>query len=233
MNRFFSRPRLLACLLLAAGGAWGQGLESRDQLIQRMLHTVLEHNPTLASQAALLREGEKLPSPRGGLALSGVNFSFSTSYLDPDTGAFRLYPAAVMGASLSIADPARALNAYNLRKAREEARQGYLATRNGLIADLLSTVRELLKLAGHRQSLEKLKVYLQDYSDLIEKQVRAGVATPELDKRWELKERLLRIEAESGDVENQLDTMRLAAAMRLAGDSWQELLELLVGLGEK
>ena len=227
MNQFFSRSRLLACLLLLAGaGAWAQAADGRDELIQRMLRIVLEKNPTLASQAALLQESEKLPNIRSRIALTGMSFSFATSYYDPDTGSFYIRPAATMGTSLSIADPARALNAYNLRKAREEARQQYLKTRNDLIADLLATVRELSKLAGSRQSLGKIKVYLQDYSDLIEKQVRAGAATPELDKLWELKERLLGIEAEMEETESQLDTMRLEAALRLAGDAWQELFDL-------
>ncbi len=232
MNKAFWKPCALACLLLlAAAGAWAQAGGGRDESIQRMIRIVLDKNPALASQAALLRESEKLPSPRGGAALTGISFSFATSYYDPDTGALRLYPAATLGTSLSIVDPARALNAFNLKKAREDARQQYLKAKNELVADLLATVRELLKLGGRRQSLVKLKAYLQDYSDLIEKQVRAGVATPELDKLWELKERLLGIEGEAEEVEDQLATLRLEAAMRLAGDSWEELLELLKEFG--
>jgi hypothetical protein len=232
MNQVFSRPGLLACLLLlAAAGAWAQAGASREESIQRMLRIVLEHNPALASQLELVREGDSLRPPRSRVALTGVSMSIGTSVWDPDTGIFRIYPAVTLGTGLSIADPARALNSYNLKKAREEARQAYLKIKNDLIADLLATVRELSKLAGHRQSQEKLKAYLQDYSDLIEKQVRAGVATPELDKLWELKERLLGIEAEIGDVDNQLETMRLEAALRLGGDSWQELLDLLKEFG--
>jgi outer membrane protein TolC len=232
MNQVLERPRLLACLLLlAAAGAWAQGAAGQDLLIHRAVRIVLENNPTLASQAALLRESEKLPALRGGFAVTGMSLSLSTSYYDPDTGSFRLYPAATLGTSLSITDPARALNSYSLKKAREEARQDYLKIRNDLVADLLATARELSKLSGRKRSLEKLKAYLQDYSDLIEKQVRAGVATPELEKLWELKERLLGIEAEEKDVEIQQETMRLEGALRLAGDSWQELLELFVALG--
>ena len=118
------------------------------------------------------------------------------------------------------------MNAFNLKKAREEARQQYLKIKDELVADLLGTVRELSKLSRRRQSQEKLKAYLQDYSDLIDKQVRAGAASSELTKLWDLKERLLGVEAEIEDVENQLGTMRLEAALRLAGDSWGELLEL-------
>jgi len=232
MNQIFSLPRLLACLLvLAAAGAWAQGLESRDQLIQGMMRIVLEHNPTLASQAALLREAEKLPDLRARLALTGMSLSLATGFWDTDAGAFRLYPAATLGTTLSIADPARALSAYALKKEREGARQEYRRIQNALVADLLATVRELLKLFGRRESLSRLKAYLQDYSALIEKQVRAGAATPELDKLWELRERLLGIEAEIAELDNQLDTMRLEAALRLAGDSWQELLGLLSRLG--
>ncbi len=228
MNQVFSRPRLLAgFLLLAAACAWAQAGEGRDDIIQQMLRVVFDSNPGLRSQTELVRESENLPAPRARVALTGISLSVGTSVWDPDTGTFRVYPAVTLGTGLSIADPARALNAYNLAKARAEARQEQLQLKNSLIEDLLSTVRETLKLTGKRASLQKLKAYLQDYSDLIEKQVRAGVATPELDKLWELKERLLGIDADIGDVEIQLDTIRLEASLRLAGDSWRELQELL------
>jgi hypothetical protein len=224
--RFGARVCILVLLAAVTAPAWAQSQSSRDQIIQRMLNIVLENNPSLASQAQLLRESEKLPVPRGGIALSGMTLSLGTAY--PDTGSSsHVLPAVMLGTSLSIADPARALNAFNLKKAREEARQQYLKIKNELVADLLSTVRELSKLSRHRQSQEKLKAYLQDYSDLIDKQVRAGAASTELDKLWDLKERLLGVEAEIEDEENQLGTMRLEAALRLAGDSWGELLELL------
>ena len=229
MNEVISRLSTRACilaLLAVTAPAWAQSQSSRDQIIQRMLNIVLENNPTLASQAQLLRESEKLPAPRGGIALSGMSLSLGTAY--PDTGSSsQVLPAVMLGTSLSIADPARTLNAFNLKKAREEAHQQYLKIKNELVADLLSTVRELSKLSRHRQSQEKLKAYLQDYTDLIDKQVRAGAASPELDKLWDLKERLLGVEAEIEDAENQLGTIRLEAALRLAGDSWGELLELL------
>ncbi len=221
----------LVCLFLLATGSyrsWAQAETGRDEIIQRMLKIVLENNPGLASQAQLLRESEKLPAPRGGIALSGMSLSFSTIYYDLATLDVR--PAVTLGTSLSIADPARALNAFNLKKAREEARQQYLKTKDELVADLLGTVRELSKLSRHRQSQEKLRAYLQDYSELIDKQVRAGAASSELAKLWDLKERLLSVEAEIEEVENQLGTMRLEAALRLAGDSWRELSELLLRL---
>ncbi len=230
MNQVFLRLGTLACLLLLAAGAtpsWAQLEGGREQIIQQMLGIVLEKNPVLAAQAELVRESDKLPELRVRMALTGINLSLASSFWDPDKDSYRFYPAATLGTSLSIADPARALNSYNLKKERAEARQGYLATKNTLIADLLATVRELLKISGRKKSLDKLKAYLQDYSDLIEKQVRAGAAAPELDRLWELRERLLGIEAESEDLENQLGTTRLEAALRLAGDSWRELLELL------
>jgi outer membrane protein TolC len=222
----------MACLLLLAATVAGAQVEDdRDGIIQQMLRIVLDSNPGLSWQAELVRESEKLPSPRTRVAFTGLSLSVGTSIWDPDTGTFRVYPAVTLGTGLSIADPARVLNAFNLAKARTEARQEQLKLKNALIEDLLSAVRETLKLAGRRESLEKLKAYLQDYSDLIEKQVRAGVATPELDKLWELKERLLGIDADIGEVENQLETMRLEAALSLAGDSWRELLVLLTRLG--
>jgi hypothetical protein len=234
MNQAFLRFGVRAYLLLMAlmaATAWAQVDDARDQLIQQMLRIVLENNPALASQQELLRETESLRAPRARVALSGVTFSFASSIWDPDTNSYGFYPAATVGASISIADPARALNSFNLAKSRAEARQKQLELKDALITDLLSTVREILKLAAHRVSLEKLKAYLQDYSNLIDKQVRAGAASPELAKLWDLKERLLGVEAEIEDVENQLGTLRLEAALRLAGDSWEELLELFSRLG--
>ncbi len=232
MDRAFMRLSSLVCVLLLVAGSsrsWAQEA-GKDEIIQQMLRIVLESNPTLASQAKLVLESERLPAPRGGIALSGMSLSLGTAY--PDTGAISdVRPAVMLGTSFSIADPVRALNAYSLKKAREEARQQYLKIKDELVADLLSTVRELLKLSRHRQSQEKLEAYLRDYSDLIDKQVRAGAASAELAKLWDLKERLLGVEAEIEDMENQLSTMRLEAALRLAGDSWGELLELFSRLG--
>jgi hypothetical protein len=226
MDRVSWRHRTLAfVLLLAAAGLWAG--DGRDQIIQQMLRVVLEHNPGLAAQAQLVRESEQLPAVRSRVALSAMSLNLGASVWDPDTGTFRLYPAATLGASLAIADPARALNAFTLKKERTAAQREYLEIKDALIGELLAAVREVLKLAGRRESLQKLRSYLQDYSALIEKQVRAGVATPELDRLWELKERLLGVEAEIGDVESQLGTVRLEAALKLAGDSWPELLELL------
>ncbi len=233
MNQLFSPSRLMACLLLlAATGAWAQVDGGQDQIIQQMLRIVLENNPTLASQQELVRESEKLPDIRSRIALTGMSFSFATSYYDPDTGAFRVYPAATLGTSISISDPARAMNAYNLKKAREEARQEYQKTRSYLIADLLSAVRDILAWQNKAASLEKLKVYLEDYSDLVEKQVRAGAASPDADKLWNLRERIIGIEVEMQDLRDRRSTMQLEAALRLGGEAWQELLDLFGQLKE-
>jgi len=234
MDRSVTRLCALSFFLLmaaAGSGSWAQAQGGRDEIIRRMIGIVIEHNPILASQQELVRESQGLPELRSRVALTGMSLSLATSVWDPNTGTFRLFPAATVGTSLSIADPARALNAYNLKKEREAARQEFLKTRDSLVADLLSTVREILKLVGRREKLEKLRTYLRDYGDLIEKQVRAGVESPAVDKLWDLKERLLTTEAELGDVEDQLGTIGLEAALRLAGDSWRELQELLASLG--
>jgi outer membrane protein TolC len=220
-----------ATLLFAAGPmSWGQINQAQNEIILAMVRIVLENNATLASQEALVREGQKLPELRSKVALTGINFSAGTSIWNPDTSTFQLYPAFTIGTSLSLSDPARILNSYNLKKERESARQEYQKIRNTLIAELLDAVGEVMKLYSRRDSLAKLKVYLEDYSDLIEKQVRAGVGTPELDKLWTLKERIITLEADLKDVENQLSTKRLQTAMSLGGQAWQELLDLMARL---
>ena len=198
--------------------------------MQQMIRLVLESNPTLLSQRILVQESEKLPEVRSGTAITGLSFSLATSVWDPDTGTLRFLPAATIGTSLSLGDPVRVLNGFELKKEREAARQEYRRIQSSLVTELLTAVKEVLRLAGRRDSLLKLQTYLQDYSDLIEKQVRAGVASPEPDKLWDLQERLIGVEADIEDVQNQLTATRLEAAFNLGGERWRELLELLAGL---
>ncbi len=225
---------MLVCLILlaAAGPAgWGQANTAQSEIILSMIRIVLENNPALSSQQTLIREGQKLPELRSRFVLTGINFTAGTSIWNPDTNSFQLYPAFTVGTSLSLSDPARILNSYNLKKERENARQEYQKIRSTLIADLMSAVGDVMKLYNRRESLAKLKIYLEDYSNLIEKQVRAGVSGPELDKLWDLKERIINLEAELKDVEDQLSTKRLQTAMSLGGEAWQQLLDLMAQLG--
>ena len=224
---------MLVCafLLLAAGPlAWGQDDRVQNEMVQGMIRLVLENNPTLAFQQTLVRESEKLPKIGGAIAITGLTLTGGTSFWDPNTNAFRIAPAVTLGTSLSLGDPARLLSSYNLNKERVLARQEYQKIRDSLIADLLSTVRDILNLSSKQESLGKLRVYLQDYSDLLEKQVRAGAAVPDLQKLWDLKERIMGIEVEIQDAKNKMSTMKLEAAMRLGGDAWEKLLDLFAQL---
>ena len=195
-----------------------------------MIRVVLENNPTLASQQALVKESAKMPEMGGALAITGLTLSGGTSFWDPNTNAFRITPAVTLGTSLSIADPARMLAIYNLRKEKELALQGYQKIRDSLIADLVSTATNVLGLASKQESLQKLVVYLQDYSDLLERQVKAGAAVPDLQKLWDLKERIMALEVEIQDAKSKMLSTKLEASMRLGGDSWQKLLDLFARL---
>jgi outer membrane protein TolC len=195
-----------------------------------MIRVVLENNPTLASQQALVNESAKIPEMGGALAITGLTLSGGTSFWDPNTSEFRITPAVTLGTSLSIADPARMLAMYNLRKEKELARQGYQKIRDSLIADLISTATNVLSLASKQENLRKLEVYLQDYSDLLERQVKAGAAVPDLQKLWDLKERIMGIEVDIQDSKNKMAGTKLEAAMRLGGDAWQKLLDLFARL---
>ena len=224
---------MLVCafLLLAAGPfAWGQDDKVQNEIVQGMIRLVLENNPTLAFQQTLVRESEKIPKTGGAIAITGLTLTGGTSFWDSNVSSFRLAPAVTLGANLSLGDPARLLSSYNLDKERVLARQEYQKIRDSLITDLLSTVRDILSLSSKQESLGKLKVYLQDYSDLLEKQVRAGAAVPDLQKLWDLKERIMGIEVETEDAKNKMSTMKLEAAMRLGGDAWEKLLDLFAQL---
>lgn len=220
-----------AMFLIAAGShAWGQDDKVRNEIVQGMIGIVLENNPTLALQQALISESERLPEAGGAVAITGLTFSGGTSFWDPDVGAFKLSPALTLGANLSLGDPTRLMSAYSLDKEKVLARQDYQKIRDSLIADLLSTVRDVLSLSSKQQSLAQLKVYLQDYSDLLERQVRAGAGVPDPERLWDLKERIIDIEVDIQDAKNKMSTMELEAAMRLGGNAWEKLLHLLAQL---
>ena len=198
-----------------------------NELFQRMIRVVLENNPLLESQASVVAAGQRIPEPRSAFAVTGINVSAGAGFWNTDTNSFDFIPTASVGLSLSPRDPARSLNILRLKREKEEAEQNYQEIKNSLISDLFTNIREIMRLESQKVSLKKLKVYLQDYSDLIERQVRAGVEVPEPDKLWELKERILDTEVDLEDVDNKLSTIRLETAMRLGGSASEDLLELL------
>ncbi len=205
---------------------WAENQDKQNELIERMIRIVLENNPTLKSQERLVRESQEFPEPRPTLAMNGLSFNVGSSIWDPDTNSFSFVPAATLGISFSLGDPARVLNSLNIKKQKESAKQDYQQLKNSMVSDIFSNVREILRLKSRRKSLEELKAYLEDYSNLTEKQVKAGVIELEPDKLWDLKERIMGIEVEIQDVKNKLNTIKLEGAMRLGGDAWRELLEL-------
>jgi outer membrane protein TolC len=225
---------ILAFLLFSSVPAvWAENPEPNIELIEGMIRIILEHNPLLESQHRLVGAGQKIPEPRSSFAISGINLTAGAGFWNTDTSTFDFIPTVAVGLRLSLGDPARSLNMLRLKREKEEAEQNYQEIKNSIISDLFTNVREILRLESQRASLEKLKAYLEDYSELVEKQVKAGVEAPELDKLWELKERALDIEVELEDVENKLSTMRLETAIRLGGSASAELLDLLWRLGRQ
>lgn len=202
-----------------------------NELFESMVRIVLGNNPLLESQARIITAGQRIPEPRSTFAVSGISLNAGAGFWNTDTNSFDFIPTASVGLSLSPGDPARSLNMLRLKKEKEEAAQNYQEIKNSIISDLFTNIREILRLESQRESLQELKTYLEDYSEVIERQVRAGVEVPELDKLWELRERALGIEVELDDVENKLSTIRLETAMRLGGDASEELLDLLWKLG--
>jgi hypothetical protein len=191
-----------------------------------MIPIVLENNPALASQNELVLASSRFPKPGPAFALTALNMTAGTSYWDLSVGTFRLVPSLTAGIGFSIGDPLRILNWYNLKAEREQAKQQYLKIKDSAVADLFASVREILKLKSQGRSLQKLRTYLEEYTDLIERQIKAGVSQPATDQLWALKERAIGIETEIRDVDDQLNTKKTEAAMRLAGEAWRDLLAL-------
>jgi hypothetical protein len=194
-----------------------------------MIRIVVENNPTLESQRDLVRMGEEIPVSRSRLTLSGASVGLASTFWSADTGAFELTPGATLGLNFALADPVRALSRYNLEREKAEARRRLEETHNGLIRELLDRVAELARLDNKKVSLRDLQAYLEDLSGAIESQGKAGIV--EIDKLWDLRERIMGIHAEVRDVENQLTIVRLQTARTLGGPAWQSLLDLLSRVG--
>jgi hypothetical protein len=220
---------LAACAILLFGSIVplaGQSPPQSSEILERMIPIVMENNPTLASQNELVRASSGFPKRGPTFALTTLNVTAGTSYWDLSVGSFRFVPSLTAGVSFSIGDPVRIMSYYNLKAEREQARQQYLKIKDSAVADLFASAREILKLKSQGRSLQKLKTYLEEYTDLIERQVKAGVTQPATDQLWALKERAIGIETEIRDVDDQLNTKKIEAAMRLAGEAWRDLLAL-------
>jgi outer membrane protein TolC len=221
------------CAVLAAA-ALPQALPARDQsgttpggrdLLERMIRIVMDNNPTLQSQQALVRTGDGVALPRSRFALSSASINVGSTFWNADTNTFEVTPGATFGFAFSFADPARALSRYNLEKAKADAREQLEATRNDLVKALLDGVGEIVKLDNKQKSLGELQAYLEDLADAIEKQGKAGIV--ETDKLWDLRERIMGTRSDARDAGNQLEILRLQTARTLGGPAWQDLLALL------
>ena len=222
------------CVAVFAAAIPPQAAGAQDQLsmtpagralLERMIGIVMENNPSLRSQQTLVLTGEGVVLPRSRFSLSAASVNLGSTFWNPDTRNFEVTPGASLGFSFSISDPARALSAYNLERAKAEARAALEETRNGLVKALLDGVGELVKLDNKLKSLRELQAYLEDLSDAIEKQGKAGIV--ETDKLWDLRERTMGIRSDVRDAENQLKILRLQTARTLGGPAWSDLLDLL------
>ncbi len=228
--------RTIGALCLAAFAAaalpvslWAQdrsGMAPEGQaLLERMIGIVLDNNPTLQSRQTLVLTGERVVLPRSRVSFSAASVNLGSTFWNADTRTFEVTPGATLGLTFSLSDPARALSAYNLEKAKAEARGELEETRNGLVKALLGAVADLVKLDNKQRSLRELQAYLEDLADAIEKQGKAGIV--ETDKLWDLRERIMGVRSDERDAETELKILRLQTAMALGGPAWKDLLGLL------
>ena len=226
--------RLLRVLvpILILSGALPAGVaseEQKDPLIQRMISVVLTNNPVFKSQETLVVQSGKLRIPNPWFSLNALNFSVGSNTWDLKNKTFDFSPWVEVGTSLSLYDPAKALSGYSIRKEQESTRQAWLEGRNKLVSELISRVGEIAKLGNRRSSMTELLQFLEDQSGSIAERIIMSTAEPE--KLWTLRERIMELEIEIRDVENQLETLKLETAMNLAGDAWPELESLLDQIG--
>jgi hypothetical protein len=195
--------------------------------MMEMIQLVMRNNPALISQAALLAQSRTIPDPRKGPSVTGISLNVGSQIWDYEAGSFEFGPSVGVGLNFALRNPSRTLTDLTIQKEKAAIEQEYERIKDQLVADLLSRVGDLVQLRDKRRNLAEVRSYLQDYSELIERQVKAGVAQPDPARVLDLRERVMGINVEMRDAEVQIETLRLETAVTLGGEAWEELLGLL------
>ena len=84
---------------------------------------------------------------------------------------------------------------------------------------------ETIILENELEGQEKLLSLLQYNLEALRKQVEAGVTMPS--SLWNMSERIITSEINIANLLSNLNTLKRETAVNLAGDRWQELLNML------
>ena len=225
---------LMATLLISCGYAksatesdFPPELPGKDPL-QKMIELVVEANPVLQTQRNFIKEIGEVPGPAKGLDID-LGFNIGADYISDDEGERSVAPIGKIELTIPLYSSAKkrkiALDNLTLREKLTKAWQDYYSFKNSLISGLLERVDEIIILKNELEGQEKLLSLLQYNLEALRKQVEAGVTMPS--SLWNMSERIITSEINIANLLGNLNTLKRETAVNLAGDRWQELLDML------
>ena len=225
---------LMATLLISCGYAksttesdFPPELPGKDPL-QKMIELVVEANPTLQTQRNFIKEIGEVPGPVKGPDID-LGFKVGADYISDDEGERSVAPIGKIELTIPLYSSAKkrkiALDNLTLREKLTKAWQDYYSFKNSLISGLLERVDEIIILKNELKGQEKLLFLFQYNLEALRKQVEAGVTMPS--NLWNMSERIITSEINIANLLSNLNTLKRETAVNLAGDRWQELLDML------
>lgn len=222
-------------IIILIGCGYAQSATESDPLkelrqtdyLQQMIELVVEANPTLQLQRNLIKEIGEVPESAKGLDINlglkaGTDFTI-------DDGEGSVTPSVKIELTIPLYSSAKkrkvALDNLTVQKDLVKAWQDYYILKNSVISDLLTRVDEIVSLKNELGAQERLLSLLQYNLESLRKQVEAGVTMPS--SLWAMSERIITTETKIANLLSNLDTRKREAALNLAGNRWQELLEML------
>jgi len=194
------------------------GLQQADTL-QQIIQLAVENNPILESQRSFINTIQQMPEPGAGFI--NLEELQSRSRRVGETG----METPLLSLSQAIQVETFVQRKLEREKTLAQAKQTYENLKQSLISNLMAKMTEMAKLENKRENLEELKSFLETRRDSLEKQVKAGIKEPST--LFDLMERIMQTSLQIKNTARELEILKLETAISLAGEKWEDLLDLL------
>jgi len=182
--------------------------------IQEIVTMAINKSPILQRQQEYIDMIRALPQPGEGF----IDFDELKAQLaDPE------------GVHLGLSQIAQLENIREMQVKRSEtlaqAKITYQNLKKELIGEVMEKITTVNSLANRYHGRSELQDFLQERKTSLEKQVRAGVEQPST--LFDLEERIMNLQVELKNVQEQLRTVKLETALSYGGEWWEDMLVLL------
>ena len=188
-------------------------------ILQQIIQLAVENNPILESQRSFINTIEQMPEPGAGFI--NLEELQSSSRRVGETG----IETPLLSLSQAIQVETFVQRKLEREKTLAQAKQTYENLKQSLISNFMAKMTEMAKLKNERENLEELKSFLETRRDSLEKQVKAGIKEPST--LFDLMERIMQTSLQIKNTAGELEILKLETAISLAGEKWEDLLDLL------